>query len=113
MPLTEQIPNAAMRMVRIIQKEVMRPGKLPRAFLGRLCFARPGDPLLSSCPMGLIPGADELPITPGDLPDRISIRPAQVKAFAEWWDKQSDASAAVNAVWPSRTTTRRSLAKKK
>lgn len=100
MAITRPIPKVAMNMVRIIREEVPRPEKLPRAHLGRLCFPLPGDALLSSCPMGLIPGANELPVTPGDLPDRISIRAAEVKAFAQWWDEQRDAAAAVEAVWP-------------
>ncbi len=102
MPITRSIPKNAARMVRIIRNEVPRPKKLPQLHWSRLCFVRPGEALLSSCPMGLIPGAHQLPVTPSDLPDRISIQPWAIVAFLEWWDEQEDPAAATNAVWPRR-----------
>lgn len=92
--LTEPIPKAAMPVVRVIRRDVPRPKKLPTLF-GRslaLRFCR------FHCPMGLHPKAkDRTPIVRADFPPCSDMA---IAAFYSWWDAQTDAKAATDAVWP-------------
>jgi hypothetical protein len=88
MGLTRPIPKAAMPVVRILRRDVPRPKKIAFRWSVR-------------CPLGLHPKA--ISLTPVD---RVGFPPCQsnwaITAFYLWWDDQTDAKAAVNAMWPQK-----------
>lgn len=100
------IPVQALPVVRVLRRDVPRPKELPR--LARcaaavatkrryiLRFWPPKNHLLC-CPMGLHPATPHAEPTPGD---GFPASDEAVEAFAYWWDTQTDAQAAVDAVWP-------------
>ena len=99
------IPTAAMPVVRVLRREVPRPRRLPVAIMSSVvepCLRWVGgfnSGADDACPMGLHPDAH------CGSPDSIATFPlggtnTAVIAFWQWWDVQSDARAAVDAVWP-------------
>ena len=101
MKLTRPIPKEAAEVVKIIRKDVKRPKELPKP----TCSENGEDTHLRFnrlvCPMGLHPNAiTETPCTSDDFGcDCIT---AEVAEFGEWWDEQTNAKAAVEAVWPTK-----------
>lgn len=96
MPLTRPIPKAAYPVLRVLRRDVKRPRSLPRP------YGASGNSLrflTCICPMGLHPdavttspiGKNTFPVGPGDN---------AIATFGEWWDEQTDARAATDAVWP-------------
>ena len=97
------MPEAARRVAEVLRRDVRRPHYLPvgnplrfdmvlvkrRSLSGSVVESNEGW----SCPMGLHPecrGRDEPYGIPfGD----------DGEAFGDWWDAQTDARAAVEAVW--------------
>ena len=107
-----KIPRAAMPVVKVLRRDVERPGGLPVAQCCGLCGpphalawtrrhpAYPKGPV-ACCPMGLHPAStDNVPSDPGSFP---APAPA-IAAFAFWWDDipEERAAEAVEAVWPTR-----------
>ena len=97
MPLTSPIPKAARPVVKIIRQDVPRPKTLPvPMFPGRrdyqsLRWAN------GKCPMGMHRLAkSNTPLAPGSFP---GCSEEEIFAFADWWDRQSSAEEAVDAVW--------------
>lgn len=104
--LTRPVPAEAMPIIELLRRDVRRPQHLPvgnplrfdMALVKRMSISGRGadvDNMGWSCPMGLHPearGRDEpygLPF--GDAGE----------ALGDWWDEQTDAKAAVDAVWNS------------
>lgn len=101
--LTSPMPAAAERVAEVLRRDVRRPHHLPLGNPLRFDMALVKRTTLSgrvtdgdigwSCPMGLHPesrGRDE----PYGLPFG-----DDGEAFGDWWDAQTDAKAAVDAVW--------------
>lgn len=93
------IPAAAAPVVAAIRRNVPRPQ--PRDFA-----ALTGSVRLrcsGTCPQGMIPGARvRTPYRSDDFDGRVSAENLQteaIRAFARWWDSQTDPEAAVAAVW--------------
>ena len=115
-----KIPRAAMPVVKVLRRDVERPGELPVGdpdLSGGLSWQRrhPNFPDCGPggcCPMGLHPkSADFQPewddVDPEDQDRECSNFPAPnraVQSFAEWWDSLSgdQAAEAVEAVWPTK-----------
>lgn len=89
------VPKAALPVARCIRKIVKRPRTLPSSSpFGWLRW--PGH----QCPMGLIPGVKcPAPDNRYDFPKHIRLSELAIMEFAVWWDRQTDARAAVDAVW--------------
>jgi len=101
MPLTKPIPKEARSIVRRIRKDVPRPELnkiLSQWTQGRGLRIK----YSGRCPMGLLPYTKcKIPLSPCDFEDsRISYD--AIIEFASWWDLQTDATAAVDAVWGKR-----------
>jgi hypothetical protein len=95
-------PAAALVVRNYIRKNVERPKTLPTPLLGGLhLHDLRWD---GCCPMGLCPGT--LSAAPEwrwhfySLPRGFTNK--AIRAFGNWWDKQTDAQAAVDAVWGKR-----------
>ena len=99
--LTRKIPEVAMSVVEEIRRNVKKPQTLPLSL-----DQRDGSSLrwgrgkgMFFCPMGLHPKSDHnIPMASGDFAGGVCSDEA-VKAFFMFWDQQSDAQAAVDAVW--------------
>jgi hypothetical protein len=110
--LTHPIPVIARDIVAAIRRKAKRQKELPRpktknknylrweTDLKRCCVRaiHCGLPALF-CPMGLLPNA--LCSSPANRDDFLecTFDNRAIRAFADWWDKQIDAEAAVLAVW--------------
>lgn len=93
--LTRPIPPEAMPVVEEIRSGVPRAG-MPN--FGGFAF-RFGKS--KACPMGLHPEAKS--ICPVDYREFGCLCSTEaVIAFGDWWDEQTDAKAAVDAVWGGR-----------
>ena len=98
------IPKAALPVVRVLRRDVKRPGRLPR--IGQYDGLRWRG---RYCPMGLHKDSDSV------VPERAeafaggSCEDDAVEEFYLWWDSlpASDARAAVDAVWPKRKARKR------
>ncbi len=112
MALTERIPDAALPMVLAIRRLVPRREtlpvlhRMPNSGKSYLRWILPGweGRRMQHCPMGFLPGAevpspscfahlavrDESGVLLGNL---------EIHDFWVWWDTQTDAAAAVDAVW--------------
>ena len=92
--LTRPIPATAMPVVNLIRKDVPRPDELPK-FMGYSFLHWPGR----KCLLGLHPESiigepeNSSQFAGGKCSDE------QVEASWKWWDDQTDAQAAVDAVW--------------
>ena len=87
------IPQAAMPVVEEIRRLVPRPSGLPAPYgpyywTGVLRFDK------RYCPLGLMPDADS--------PAPCAEKGTPEEAFIDWWYEQTDAQAAVDAVWGTR-----------
>lgn len=96
------IPRSARPVVWFIRWWVKKPRTLPTPMLG--WPTRPGFRWKCGyCPIGLLPMA-ESPAPGGargaGLDTDDSKLTNAVCAFWNWWDSQTDARAAVDAVWP-------------
>jgi hypothetical protein len=93
-----KIPKAAMPVVRILRRDVPRPKELPRT----TAVVTVDSPMLrfcDRCPMGMHPQArHSAPETTKTFPPCKSNK--EIEAFYIWWDAQTDAKAATDAVWP-------------
>jgi len=106
MPLTRPIPGEAMSVVEILRRDVPRPKELPMPMVIAACYEgvlpRPlrwrgkGD-RLSCYAIGLHPKSTEQAYSKEDFP---LASDEEIQAFVHWWDEQTDAHAAVDAVWP-------------
>ena len=95
------IPRAAMPVIEILRRDVPRPERLPVLSGGvlRWQFISQVTGSRFRCPMGLHPDAlDPEPDNQFGFPACPSW--IAITAFWEWWDNQSDARAAVDAIWP-------------
>lgn len=123
-----KIPRAAMPVVKVLRRDVERPGELPcgetdltgMAWVKHHPKVPPECGPVSCCPMGLHPksGDPNPEWDDGDGDETCSVFPAPniaVKAFARWWDnlKGARAAEAVEAVWPARKRTKRYTKRKK
>ena len=101
MPLTKPIPNAAMPVAEVLRRDVKRPAELPMVSPSKTLRWPTGNNLWSCCcPMGLHPQATTLnPTMYACLPVE-GLKYGNIQAFGIWWDWQTDAAAAVEAVWP-------------
>ena len=97
-------PKEAQLVLDVIRKDVLKPEELPTSQIedgNFLRFTKPdGD---RACPMGLHPKARSTnPMGAWSFP---MLKPFEqnyiINAFAQWWDKQTDAQAAVDFVWPN------------
>ena len=96
------IPLKAQPVVDVLRADVPRPTILPKRCLTIASFGCPRweD---GSCPMGLHPKShDEEPYFHSDFAGGLCSTKA-VQAFADWWDGQYDANAAIDAIWPPQT----------
>lgn len=90
--LTRPMSEAAQRVAAIIRRDVSEPHCLPIGCPLRFDMVRLKNRDGWACPQGLHPDAshDEVyGLLFGD----------DGEAFADWWDEQEDAQAAVDAVW--------------
>jgi hypothetical protein len=93
MPLTRPIPPEALPIAEILRRDVARPDP-DKAFIAEDGFIRWG----LYCPMGMHPCAQSCaPI--GVVGFSLASDNASVKAFASWFDEQTDTHAAVEAIW--------------
>ena len=109
MPLNTPVPDTAMPVVEALRRDVPKPEALPEPIKVATDDALRGDIVLrfparrggryGCCPMGLhpqattdVPGNERTFCVPGITMDA-------VLDFGQWWDKQTDAKAAVTAVW--------------
>ena len=94
------MPSAAAKIAAVIRAQVPRPAELPVGMPNyeHLRWRKNGR-----CPMGLLSGARtwcptfERSFEPNESPGTDD----ELQAFADWWDSlsESDAAAAVDAVW--------------
>ncbi len=97
-------------MLRYIRKNVERPKELPilmGPIIGARClrwknWGRPMPTESGHCPMGLLP-CSTFP-TPVSREHFVKTFPkefmvSEIRAFANWWDRQRDPKLAVEAVW--------------
>lgn len=94
------IPEQAIRIRDLIRKHVPRPVEAPKATNARACSFR----FEEGCPMGLLPhSVVGCPVTGSDFDTSTSDLPPlydeEVAWFALWWDRQTDAKAAMDEVW--------------
>lgn len=104
MSLTSPIPKTAMPIMEVLRRDVPGPKELPQfSSYNRTRFLRWKK---CYCPMGLHPLAlSKVPyFDKMDFPPHPKIRAIQV--FANWWDDQTDARAAVDAIWPRKAANR-------
>lgn len=100
----DAIPLQALPVARTIRELVPRPVILPKlsSVFGphvRARVLRWGE-RDSKCPMGLLPHAlFGVPTECSHFTQPAPFTEEQVHAFADWWDDQTDAAAAVEAVW--------------
>ena len=94
--ITRPIPDEAMKAVEVVRRAVPLPSSMPKS-------SRLDGTYLTwdgKCPLGLIPGATRrLPLSDLDFPASVGLRSWWIESFAAWWDRQTDAQAAVEAVW--------------
>ena len=108
MSLTRPIPAAAMPVIRILRKEVARPRGLPHlcspsAIRWLRWTRRKRKQTVLCCPMGMHPKATiGTPSSMGTFLPKSYRRTTNkaVDSMANWWDEQTDAQAATDAVWP-------------
>ena len=98
MSITSPIPDAARPIVEAIRAGVDRPE--PSDFVP---WSRVEDGtelrIGSVCPMGMLPSSmKDAPASRYDF-DKFPFLSVAVEAFFGWWDAQTDAEAAVQAVW--------------
>lgn len=91
------IPRAAAPVVWFIRWWVPKPKVLPEP-------VRPGNALgwpngVCRCPLGLLPGAIVAAPMNAEAAGIDSEHHDAVREFWGWWDSQTDARAAVDAVW--------------
>lgn len=99
-----KVPTNAMPVVKVLRQDVPRPKGLPMVFSpGRtLRWWRLGGIGINQlatvcCPMGLHPKAEAgVPQCVSEFPLAESFA---IRAFYAWWDEQTDAQAAIDAVW--------------
>lgn len=96
MSLTRPVPNVCRFIVDAIRRKVPRPHNSPNFVKYSLRFG-------SYCPMGLLPGSPDVAPIKGF--GRFGT--CSVEAFADWWDEQTDAKAATDAVWGPKPKKRR------
>ena len=90
-----KIPAAAMPVVRILRRDVPRPKRLPTMRIDEVLRFKS-----HCCPMGLHPRAtNEEPCFKNHFPCRSD---HAIQEFGFWWDAQTDAKAATDAVWPAK-----------
>jgi len=110
MSLTRPIPKRALPIVRELRRKVPIPDTLPEIYRYVLrwmtdrVYLYEGCNKLNickrlTCPMGMHPLSAR--ITPAAGMDFANSKfdTATVRCFYKWWDEQTDAQAAVNAVW--------------
>lgn len=100
--ITKPIPRAAMPVVYELRREVKRPKAMPKPWKER--FEDDDELTLrwkrkkgQCCPMGLHPDAKSATLLGAFTFPFASHR--AVAAFGAWWDDQTFAKAAVDAVW--------------
>lgn len=90
--------RSAEPVLRAIRRNVKRPRKLPSLFEG--VALRWQGRFSPRCPMGMLPGAlSSSPSDPGELPKQ-KFQLAQIRDFYEWFDRQHDALAVMDFIWP-------------
>jgi hypothetical protein len=100
MPLTREIPEAAMPVLEVLRNDVPRPKTLPSAKYESMRWTEDDrwGSACELCPMGMHPNAiSPIPHNCSDFPDATS---EAIEAFYNWFDEQKDAQAAVDAIWP-------------
>ena len=105
MSLTRSLPFAALDVVNLIRRDTTRPDCLPVMFYCSNIHSQHMRWLddkrwvgFACCPMGFLPGAmTPTPIDQDGLKADLSAE--AMETFAFWWDEQTDAQAAVDAVW--------------
>ena len=91
------IPKAARPVVKIIRRDVPRPKTLPVAMYQARRDYQSLRWANGKCPMGMHKLAkSKTPITFGSFP---KCSEKEIFEFAIWWDRQSSAQEAVDAVW--------------
>lgn len=88
----------AVAIARLLSERVKRPSMLPVAdWNGRLRFKDTEDNPCY-CPLGLLPTAT-CPAPATKLAAGLLWEVESVRPFWNWWDQQTNAQEAVNAVW--------------
>jgi len=101
-----KIPKEAMKVVEIIRRESKKPEELPRMVL---CGSSPHDSLrfdkdisgftYPACPMGLCNNSlNPIPSSRFSFGYEEASN-QEVRSFWKWWDAQTNAQEAVDAVW--------------
>lgn len=95
MSITRPIPGLCSAIVDAIRNEVPRPVDLPvlEGYSGLRWLLDYNE----CCPMGFLRAASCY--LPGDRWGLPGFEDGAVEEFGVWWDEQSDAEAAVEAVW--------------
>lgn len=110
MPVTRPLPDIARIVAVYIRQQVPRPEELP-AFIETsghkvTPLAWPADRdknIKGRCPFGLLPKAlGPWPTSVKDFRGGVPFSQHEMIEFFRWWDEQTDALAAVNAVWGER-----------
>lgn len=99
MSTIQPIPDQAMSVLNTIRLDIPKPKELPTIDTrgGVLRWKKDND---TYCPMGLHPMSScPAPVFSDDFAYGLS-RGESIQEFAQWWDRQYDAQAAVDAVWP-------------
>ncbi len=107
MPLTKPIPKGAMPVVEILRCDVPRPKELPTTIREakqlRWLVKHHSTGFLGCCPMGLHPQST-MRVPTMRLQFRVlGATKRAIRSFFCWWDTQTDAQAATDAVWPNNT----------
>ena len=98
MPLTESIPARALALVDILRRDVPRPTELPTPRWETSCLRWPA--LEPGGTARNVLGLHHLSESPNPARTWIpGIDWKDVSALSYWWDEQTDALAAVNAIW--------------
>ena len=99
-------PPECVEVIEYIRRHVAKPDSLPRLVntVGGDSLRWPGcddrmSDFQSFCPFGLCHGV--VMGVPGDtyIASIASLRNLEVRIFMRWWEHQTDAAAAVEAVW--------------
>lgn len=93
------IPDDVMSVVKVIRREVPRPRSLPTPSRGKRNELRWESRGVRCCPMGLCTRARVgLPLR-ADTFGYLHVSNSAVRQFGIWWDGQTNAQGAVDALW--------------
>ena len=91
-------PSECVEVIEYIRRHVAKPDSLPKSsWLGSTNLRWPGG--FGWCPMGLCRTTRFAIVTAQMAAEDTGLSREAVYAFMDWWDCETDAAAAVEAVW--------------